>query len=192
MPNAILKNTANYATVEKYLQRLKTTQSELTYLDTLLVAAQTADLSALFEIEEEMAKAGLIRSKTRQKRSAAPPSQPLHFLSPDGIDVFIGKNNRQNDFLTLRFAAPTDFWLHVKDVPGSHVIIRHADPPASTLLFAAGLAVRYSKAADSANVPVDYTQVKHVRKPRGAKPGMVIYDHHHTIYVTPNTDADNV
>ena len=100
---------------KKYLlQRLKTTQSELTYLDTLLVAAQTADLSALFEIEEEMAKAGLIRSKTRQKRSAAPPSQPLHFLSPDGIDVFIGKNNRQNDFLTLRFAAPTDFCCMLK------------------------------------------------------------------------------
>ena len=178
---------------KKYLlQRLKTSQTELAYLDTLLVAAQTADLPALLEIEEEMESAGLMRSRTRKKRTATPPSQPLHFLSPDEIDVFVGKNNRQNDQLTLRFAAPTDFWLHVKDVPGSHVIIRHAEPPASTLLFAANLAVRHSKAADSANVPVDYTQVKHVRKPRGAKPGMVIYDHHHTIYVTPNTDADNV
>ncbi|HZK25817.1 MAG TPA: NFACT RNA binding domain-containing protein [Oscillospiraceae bacterium] len=172
---------------KKYLrQRLKATYSQLNYLESLLVAAQNADLPALLEIREEMESDGLIRSRSHKKRVTAPPSQPLHFLSPDGIEVLVGKNNRQNDQLTMRLAASADVWLHVKDVPGSHVIIRHAEPPTSTLLFAAALAAHYSKAAASANVPVDYTQVRHVKKPRGAKPGMVIYDHHNTVYVTPS------
>jgi len=131
-----------------------------------------------------MEQSGLIRERKTKKKVVATISTPLQLISADGITIYIGKNNRQNDRLTLRDASPHDTWLHAKDLPGAHVIIKSADPPESTLLEAARLAVRYSKAASSANVPVDYTLVRHVRKPKGAKPGMVIYDHHRTVYVT--------
>ena len=115
-------------------------------------------------------------------------SKPLHYRSSDGFDIYVGKNNRQNDELTLRFALPTDLWFHTKDIPGSHVIIKtqNKEVPQSTIMEAANLAAFYSKAKTSSNVPVDYTQKRYVRKPNGAKPGMVIYDHQNTIYITPD------
>ncbi|NLZ92784.1 MAG: fibronectin/fibrinogen-binding protein, partial [Firmicutes bacterium] len=171
---------------KKYLvDRKAAAEKEIAYLESLLVAIQHADMSALWEIREEMEKAGLIRKKTIKKQAKTYSSQPLHFVSPDNIDIYVGKNNRQNDQLTLRAASPTDIWLHVKNHPGAHVIIRDSNPPAKTILYAAELAAFYSKLSTSANVPVDYTQVRYVKKPKGAKPGMVVYDHHHTVYVTP-------
>lgn len=170
---------------EKILSRrhLETVE-ELTYLESLLTTVEHAGLEDLAEIREEMEQVGLIRGSKEKKKTVAPASTPLLFLSADGIPIYVGKNNRQNDRLTLRDASPNDTWLHTKDIPGAHVIIKSAEPPETTLLEAARLAVRYSKAASSANVPVDYTLARHVRKPKGAKPGMVIYDHHRTIYVT--------
>ncbi|RYD04629.1 hypothetical protein N752_14755 [Desulforamulus aquiferis] len=103
----------------------------------------------------------------------------------------MGKNNKQNDYLTLRLARDEDIWLHTKDIPGSHVIIRcqaNPDVPDQTLLEAASLAAWFSKARQSGKVPVDYTQRRNVRKPRGAKPGMVIYDNQRTLSVTPNEE----
>ncbi len=170
---------------EKILSlRLSETVEELIYLESLLSALKHATLEDLSEIREEMEQSGLIRERKTKKKVVATISTPLQLISADGITIYIGKNNRQNDRLTLRDASPHDTWLHAKDLPGAHVIIKSADPPESTLLEAARLAVRYSKAASSANVPVDYTLVRHVRKPKGAKPGMVIYDHHRTVYVT--------
>jgi len=166
-------------------RRIYETREELTYLESLYVAATHADLPGLLEIREEMTQAGLIRQKSSKKTPANFVSQPLHFRSSDGIDIFVGKNNRQNDRLTFRTAQKEFFWLHVKEMPGSHVIVCHQDPPAATLAEAASLAAGYSKAAASANVPVDYTKVKYVKKPKGAKPGMVIYTNQKTIYVTP-------
>lgn len=172
---------------EKVLrERLEETNQEIHYLDSLQIALEHADLADLHEIREEMEAGGLIRLKQTRKRTPETPSGPLHFVSADGIDIYVGKNNRQNDQLTLRAASPGDTWLHVKDIPGSHVLVKSSTPPAATLLEAARLAARYSKAAASANVPVDYTLAKHVRKPKRAKPGMVIYDHHRTLYVTPD------
>lgn len=165
--------------------RHRETIDELNYLESLLNATEHADLEALLEIREEMELAGVIRARKEKKKPTDTASSPLHFVSADGIDIFVGKNNRQNDRLTLRDAAPNDTWLHTKDIPGAHVIVKSATPPDTTLLEAARLAARYSKASGSANVPVDYTLARHVRKPKGAKPGMVIYDHHHTVYVTP-------
>ncbi|NLM53020.1 MAG: fibronectin/fibrinogen-binding protein [Firmicutes bacterium] len=166
------------------LKRLQNTQTEIHYLDTLLFTIEQADAGELEEIREEMELSGLIR-KQKSRRKKEKPSQPLHFLSPDGIDIYVGKNNRQNEQLTLKNAHSSHYWLHVKDLPGSHVIIKNSDPPETTLLYAAKLAATFSKARNSANVAVDYTQVKHVKKPKGAKPGMVIYDHHKTLFVTP-------
>ncbi|KEH86545.1 hypothetical protein Z965_07985 [Clostridium novyi A str. BKT29909] len=113
-------------------------------------------------------------------------SKPMHFISKDGIDIYVGKNNIQNDYLTLKFANKHDIWFHTKNIPGSHVIVKNImDIPESTLLEAANLAAYYSKSQNSSNVPVDYTEVKNVKKPNGAKPGMVIYSTNQTIYVTP-------
>ncbi|MEW8958323.1 MAG: NFACT RNA binding domain-containing protein [Moorella sp. (in: firmicutes)] len=125
--------------------------------------------------------------KKSEKKEAARPSTPLEFTSPDGFKILVGRNNRQNDWLTLKLAGPDDIWLHAKDIPGSHVVIRTGgrEVPAATLEMAARLAARYSRAGGSSRVPVDYTLVKNVRKPPGAKPGMVIYDHQRTVYVAP-------
>ena len=117
-----------------------------------------------------------------------PPSRPMRFMSSDGFPIFVGRSNRQNDELTTKLAAKTDVWLHVQKIPGSHVIIETngRTPPNRTVTEAMQLAAYYSQARDGQNVPVDYTPVKFVKKPAGAKPGMVIYDSNHTAYVRPD------
>ena len=105
--------------------------------------------------------------------------------------MLVGRNNKQNDQLTLKIARKDDIWLHTKDIPGSHVIIKNPDHmaeiPESTLHFAANLAGFYSKARSSGQVPVDYTPVQYVKKPGGAKPGKVIFTNQKTLYITPET-----
>lgn len=104
----------------------------------------------------------------------------------------VGRSNRQNDHLTFKTARPDDIWLHVKNAPGAHVILQPAGggsaPSDTALREAAALAAYFSSARGAGNVPVDWTRARHVRKPKGARPGMVIYDHHQTIYVTPDED----
>ncbi len=111
-------------------------------------------------------------------------------MSTDGFLLLVGKNNRQNDYLTMKMARENDIWLHAKDIPGAHVIIRTEgkEPPPSTLAEAAGLAAFFSKARKSRNVPVDYTLKKHVHKPNGARPGMVIYARQKTIMAAPDEE----
>jgi len=108
-------------------------------------------------------------------------------LSPDGFRVLIGRNNRQNDELTLKIANKDDMWFHTKNIPGSHVVVLCGDSelPESTVLFAAKKAAENSNARESSSVPVDYTRVRYVKKPAGAKPGLVIYKNNKTVYVTP-------
>ena len=106
----------------------------------------------------------------------------------DGTEILVGKNNTQNDRLTFRIAARDDLWLHTKDIPGSHVILRTGgvEPDEQTLLLAASLAAHFSQASGSSNIPVDYTPCRFVKKPSGAKPGFVIFTHQKTIAVTPD------
>ena len=118
----------------------------------------------------------------------------MHFISSDGFDIYLGKNNTQNDYLTLKLANSSDIWFHTKNIHGSHVIIKlglDKDVPENTLRQAAELAAYYSKARESSQVPVDYTLVKNVKKPNGAKPGMVIYDRYNTVYVTPKKISED-
>lgn len=142
------------------------------------------------EIRDELISAGYLKrphKKARKKRSKRVYSKPHHYISSDGHDIYVGKNNTQNDYLTLRMANDDDIWMHVKTIPGSHVIIRSQgkEVPSTTLEEGAMLAAYYSKGKHSSNVEVDYCLKRHVRKPSGAKPGMVIYDNHSTLYVTP-------
>lgn len=138
------------------------------------------------DIKNELVESGYIRfKKSNNKKNKNKPAEPMHFISSDGIDIYVGKNNIQNDFLTLKFANKTDLWLHAKNMPGSHVIIKTNDVPERTLDEAATLAAYYSKGQNSSKVPIDYTNIKNVKKPSGAKPGMVIYYTNKTIYAEP-------
>ncbi|NLY43590.1 MAG: fibronectin/fibrinogen-binding protein [Clostridiaceae bacterium] len=181
------KNTAKMVS-----QQIKLNVDEINYLESLQDAVLKAQTEQeINEIWEEASEQGYVKRTTAKKPDKdISPSKPMHFVSSDGINIYVGKNNKQNDYLTLKFAQSNDLWLHVKNIPGSHTIIQTGgkDVPDSTLLEAAMLAAYYSKARFSSNVPVDYTHVKNVKKPSGAKPGMVIYENYKTIYVTPNED----
>lgn len=169
-------------------------KNEINYLKQVEVSIEQAESVAdLKEIKEELIEEGYIQKKkskkdSRQKKKEE-KSEPLKFKSSDGFDIRVGRNNKQNDKLTKYVASNHDFWLHVKDIAGSHVIIRNHtqdEIPQTTIEEAAHLAAYYSKAKDSSNVPVDYTLVKNVNKPKGAKPGMVYYENQQTLYVTPD------
>ena len=167
------------------------TLSELNYLEGQLdnLTKCTAE-NELSELIEELKEQGYIkRDKGGRKKMKLAASKPMHFVSSTGADIYVGKNNRQNDELTLRFASPNDIWMHTKNIPGSHVIVKGAsEQDTATMTEAALLAAYYSRARGSENVAVDYTPRKYVKKPAGAKPGMVIYDNYKTEYVTPNFD----
>jgi len=137
------------------------------------------------EIKNELIETGYIKFKKTSNKKIK-QSKPMHYISSDNLDIYVGKNNIQNDYLTLKFAEKHDTWLHTKNIPGSHVIIKcFGNPPENTLMEASLLAAYYSKGKTSTKVPVDYTEVKNVHKPNGAKPGMVIYSTNKTIYVDP-------
>lgn len=175
--------------------QLQNTLAEQEYLEsTLAFAANCSTLSDINAIRAELSEQGYIKSgkhsKKKQKESA---SLPYHFVSSDGFDIYVGKNNLQNDILTLKFANSGDMWFHTKKIHGSHTVIKlglDKDIPKRTLTEAAQLAAYYSKARESGQVPVDYTQIKNVKKPGGAKPGMVIYDCYNTIYTTPKSPQE--
>jgi len=166
-------------------------ERELEYIETVLFGLSGADTEqSIAEIRRELAEQGYIKSgrqPTKQSKKQAAELPPFEYTSPDGFTILVGRNNRQNDALTLKFARGKDIWLHVKGFPGAHtVVISHgADVPHRTVVKAAEIAAAHSRAKDSAQVPVDYTFVKNVKKPAGAKPGMVIYEGHKTLYVTP-------
>jgi predicted ribosome quality control (RQC) complex YloA/Tae2 family protein len=127
------------------------------------------------------------RKKARKlKKKAGSAPQLACYTSAEGISIYVGKNNKQNEYLTNRLAQSGDTWLHTKDIPGSHVVIRSQTFGEATLDLAAQLSAWFSQARESSLVPVDYTLIRHVRKPNGAKPGFVIYDHQKTLFVTPN------
>ena len=161
-------------------------EEEIVYLDSVyesLTRAQTE--SEIAELREELAEQGYIR---RQNAKGKPPKAlpPMRFRS-DGFVIRVGRNNRQNDRLTCKESEKTDIWLHTKDITGSHVIITAdgREIPDEVILTAARLAAYFSKGRESSQVGVDYTLVKYVKKPNGAKPGMVIFTNNKTLYVSP-------
>ncbi len=186
------KYTKSKNAIQQLNIQIQATKEEIYYLESQIENIKNCtELEEIEEIKEELRKEGYL-SRSNKKPSKNPlTSTPLHFVSSDGFDIYVGKNNRQNDSLTLRFASEKDLWLHTKNIPGSHVIIKDDDMkkiPEQTLLEAASLASYYSKSRNSNKVPVDYTKAKYVKKPKGAKPGMVIYENNQTIYVTPEEE----
>lgn len=176
-------------TAEEVLQQqIAQGEAELTYLETVADALSRAGSTReLEELRQELEQSGYLRSR-REKRRPVAPTAPLRFLSDDGFTILVGRNNVQNDRLTTRMAKGSDWWFHTKNIAGSHTVVltEGVEPPENTLRQAAVLAATHSRAAASAQVPVDYAQVRHVKKPAGAKPGMVIYENNRTVYVTPD------
>ncbi len=183
-----LKNTAEKAAVQYELSL-----EDIKYLESVQTALiQCDDLSVISEIRDELESLGYIKANRgkNKKSSKSSPALPAEFLSSDGFTIYVGKNNRQNDYLTLKMSSSKDIWFHTKGFPGSHTVISCAgkEVPDRTLEEAACLAAYYSKARGSAQIAVDYCPVKNVKKPNGAKPGMVIYENYNTAYVTPDED----
>lgn len=169
----------------KYLHsQIALAQQEVDYFETLLAQIDIASPKDIAEIREELTQEGYLRVQ-RKKKQKPKVSQPEKFYATDGTLIEVGKNNLQNERLSMKTAAKSDIWLHTKDIPGSHVIIHDNEPTEQTLFEGAMLAAYFSKARESANVPVDYLPVGRLRKPNGSKPGFVIFEGQTTMTVTP-------
>ena len=176
--------------------QLKQTYEEIEYLESIESSLALSDQERDLEnLRQELHETGYIRRVKKAQRNLA-ASKPIEFQTSEGVKVWIGKNNIQNDQLTFRTAQPNDLWLHVKDMPGSHTILfvsglsEGTDYTEQSILEAARLAAAHSKAAAGSQVPVDYTLRRYVKKPSGARPGFVIYTHQKTLYVTPPSTQD--
>ncbi len=169
-------------------EQMDIARTEIHYFESLLQQLDSATLADIGEIRDELVEQGYLRDRGRRgpKKKKALRPVLLCYTSSEGVSVFVGKNNTQNEYLTNRLAAPSDTWLHTKDIPGSHVVIRGQSFGDKTLEEAAMLAAHYSQARESSQIPVDYTAIRHVRKPNGAKPGFVIYDNQKTLFITPD------
>lgn len=173
--------------------QLEETDSDIQYLNSVLLNIQRADSEEqLDQIREELTETGYVRARKKAgiKRPKAKMA-PLKYHLPSGETILVGRNNKENDWLTTKHASKNDLWFHTKDIPGSHVILplepgqTADDVPAETIYAAASAAAWHSKARESENVAVDFVPVRHVKKPAGAKPGMVIFTHNTTVYVNP-------
>ena len=175
---------------EQYLtEQIAKGETELTYLESILDELSRAETEKdLTDIRQELISQGYLRNTDKKKRMKTSPSKPMEFVSSVGLRIRVGRNNVQNDLLTLKSSYKSDLWFHTQKIHGSHVILscEGREPDEQSVLEAAQLAAYYSQARESQNVPVDYCPVKQVKKPAGAKPGMVIYEHYNTLYVDPN------
>ncbi|WP_180850070.1 Rqc2 family fibronectin-binding protein [Bacillus sp. UMB0893] len=171
-------------------EQISLAKNEIVYFENVYQQIESASPKDIEEIREELMDGGYIKKKQAKGNKKNKPAKVVleKYVSSDGTEILVGKNNKQNEYLTNRTAARDDVWLHTKDIPGSHVVIRNSSPSADTILEAANLAAYFSKAKSSSSVPVDYTKIRHVKKPNGSKPGFVIYDNQQTVYVTPDPD----
>ncbi|MGJ0847735.1 Rqc2 family fibronectin-binding protein [Tissierella praeacuta] len=179
------------------LEQIPNTEDEISYLENVLMSIENStEIEELDEIKEELISEGYIKGSIKKKKKKEESiSKPLHYISKDGFNIYVGKNNKQNDYLTLKLSRKDDIWLHVQNMPGSHVIIEKMGKtiPLSTIEEAAILASYYSKGKNSNHVPVDYTERKNVKKPKNAKAGMVIYEDFKTIIINPSKElVDNI
>lgn len=175
-------------------EQIKQNDEELKYLESVLNSVKSSSNEQdIKQIRLELYEQGILKKQIinkKEKQRKEKKAKPFHYVSSDGFNIYVGKNNTQNDELTLKFAKSNDMWLHTKGIAGSHVIIVNDGKEISNIALneAANLAAFYSKASDSSLVPVDYTLKKFVKKPNGAKPGMVIYTTNKTAYISPDEE----
>ena len=188
---------ARTAIHEKQAQ-LEDNEKDIAYLSSVMQNIEMADNVPLLDsIRDELEQTGYVRrrQKAAQRKKKDRKPEPHRYELSDGTEVLVGRNNIENDWLTMKHAQKTDVWMHTKDIPGSHVIVELGDGrsltdlPAELIYEAASIAAYHSKASGSDNVPVDYVPVRYVKKPNGARPGMVIFTHNQTVYVTPGLPA---
>lgn len=187
--NKYFKEYKKTYTAEQTLRELtQKDREELLYFDSVLDSIDRAKtLSDIAQIREELTDAGYIKQTQTRKKTGNSTNTFKEYLSQEGFKIIVGKNNKQNDYITTTLASKNDLWFHVKNIAGSHVVVfcEGKEVSEETILKAATLAAENSKAGTSSNVAVDYTPIKYVKKPNGAKPGMVIYTTNKTVYVTP-------
>jgi predicted ribosome quality control (RQC) complex YloA/Tae2 family protein len=179
-------------------KQIKNTEEEIQYLNSIRISLEHAEnLADLLEIRSELEDSGYLSRKEKKHNKKAKKKRSLQvrrFTSQDGFQILVGKNNKQNDYLTMHLASDEDYWLHIKDSAGAHVVIKSKPGqkvPPSTLEEAAELAAYYSTARLSSKVPVDCTKRKNVSKPSGARPGFVIYKNYQTFFVTPKIPEED-
>lgn len=198
---AASKNAQNYfkkyskakTAVHEKTHQLEETSKDILYLESVLQSIESAHtLEELNQIREELEDTGYVRKRAQKgfRRKKSKP-HPIEYTLPTGRKVFVGRNNKENDYLTTKMAGKRDLWFHTKDIPGSHVILplepnqSPEDIPEEIIYQVASIAAHHSKGKESQNVPVDFVPIRYVKKPSGAKPGMVIFTHNTTVYVDP-------
>ncbi|OIJ13226.1 hypothetical protein BKP37_12030 [Anaerobacillus alkalilacustris] len=171
-------------------EQINKANDELIYLEEILSQMETAAPKDIAEIREELVEGGYLRNRNKKQTKKQKETKPNleEYKSSSGLDILVGKNNKQNEYLKNKLARRDETWLHTKDIPGSHVVIKSNQIDERTLIEAATIAAYFSKARQSSSVPVDYTLIKHVKKPSGSRPGYVIYDNQTTLYVTPDEE----
>lgn len=175
-------------TYEALTDLIEDTQLEIDHLDSIATALDIAETEAdLQQIKEEMMESGYIKHKYSKKKTQG-KSRPYHYRSTDGFDIYVGKNNFQNDELTFKFAEGNDWWFHAKGMPGSHVLVKTktGEMPDRTFEEAGRLAAFYSKGRGNEKVEIDYLQKKNVKKPNKAKPGFVVYYTNYSLTIQPD------
>ena len=187
------KRYAKAKTAETYLrEQMALAKRDLEYLESVLAEIRQAETEQDFlDIRSELREAGFLKKQGKARQAKSRPAAPWEFRTASGLRVLVGRNNRQNDKLTLKDADRRDLWFHTQKIHGSHVILRCAGraPGEEDVAQAALLAAWFSQARESSGVPVDYTEVRNVKKPAGGRPGMVVYATCRTVYVTPEEAA---
>lgn len=175
---------------EEISKQIKITKEEIEYLESVYYQLEFLSLKELNEVKNELNKYHFL---PRNKINSSNRKNKIQIAtySIDGVDILIGKNNIQNEYLTNKLAKPSDYWFHVKDIPGSHVIIKSSDLSEKLIRFAANIAACFSKAHHSSSVPVDYTQVRYIKKIPGIPGYKVTYTNNKTIYIDPNIEEVN-
>ncbi|OJH02316.1 hypothetical protein BL313_00760 [Staphylococcus hominis] len=164
------------------------TRENIDYFANIEQQLEHITVDEIDDIRDELAEQGFMKQRKNTKKKKQDKIHLQTYISSDGDTILVGKNNKQNDYLTNRKAQKSHIWFHTKDIPGSHVVILNDAPSETTIKEAAMLAGYFSKAGNSGQIPVDYTEIKNVHKPSGAKPGFVTYDNQKTLYATPDYD----
>ncbi|MGW7938090.1 Rqc2 family fibronectin-binding protein [Staphylococcus xylosus] len=168
--------------------QIQLTKENIDYFESIEQQLAHISVDEIDDIRDELSDQGFMKQRKQSKKKKKQTMQIQAYTSSDGDTILVGKNNKQNDYLTNKQAKKHHLWFHTKDIPGSHVVILSDEPSEETIKEAAMLSAYFSKAGSSAQVPVDYTEIKHVHKPSGAKPGFVTYDNQKTLYATPDYD----